>query len=209
MDDAARWAQAERLAQGQIDGTWRKRRRRQYLLVFLPILLVGVVAGVLIALLGPHHHRPAHHTDPPLWREITSFALILIGAGVEFLAVRRMRKSGQLTRNWHSPLMALSFRQRRGVFKQVRGKQPADLAHLTVLRAVATTMQTAYRSGRYGVIAGVAIIAVGQAVQRFSVFQVGYLLVLVALFLAGGVGLRRNSRAAADFLQSHPEPASV
>jgi hypothetical protein len=203
MDDDARWAQAERLAQGDVDDAWRRRRRRKYVLIMVPAVAVGVLVGLLAVALG-HHHR-SHRSDPPVWRETASFVLILLGLGVEGVSLRRMRRSGQLRRGWHSPLLALRLSQRREVLKQVRGKRPLDQRHVAVVRQAALLMQ-AQQASR-GLLLGLALLGSGQAVRQLSGASLTYLAYLVVLPLALW-SIRSNARAGAEFLRSHPDPAS-
>ncbi|MCW2523013.1 MAG: hypothetical protein JWO63_1348 [Frankiales bacterium] len=204
MDDDARWAQAERLAQGDVDDAWRKRRRRKYVLIIVPAVAVGLLVGLLAVALG-HHHRPSHRSEPPVWREAASLVLTLLGVGVEGASLWRMHGSGQLGRSWHSPLLALRFSQRRDVLKQIRGKRPLDHRHVAVVRQAALLMQA--QTASRGMLLGLALLGSGQVVRQLSGASLTYLAYLVVLPLALW-SISRNARAGAEFLRSHPEPSS-
>jgi hypothetical protein len=101
-------------------------------------------------------------------------------------------------------LLALRFSQRREVLKQVRGKRPLDQRHVAVVRQAALLMQ-AQQAGR-GLLLGLALLGSRQAVRQLSGASLTYLAYLVVLPLALW-SIRRNARAGAEFLRSHPEPA--
>jgi hypothetical protein len=205
--DEERWTRAEELLRGTPSRATTDGVRRRRLLVWAAtvsafLLVGGLGLGVALLVHDPHHVDPP---DPPLWREITSLALFLASVIVMVIVLVSLRRAGQLGNAWRGPLTPLTRAQRKGLVRQVSGKEPVDPARLGLSRDLAVRLVV---SGRVSglLFLGLALGWVGRLVDEPTV---GWAAFYGAVLLCWPVVLfssRRQRQRAERFLAEHPAP---
>jgi len=174
----------------------RSGRRKNLLFTLLFVLIVGSISVVLIR--WDLHLKPWR---PPGWATVLGRSFMVVGALVELLALIAMFRRGYIGRSFRSPLMALSFRRRLQLAKQVRGRQAVVDRDLPLLQELAERM----RGQRWIVVmcSGIAIMAMGQALTDLAGLSVLYA-ASVALMMVCSAFVLRDARRAESFLRHHP-----
>lgn len=197
--DEDRWSEAQSLLEGTPSEPALQRRRRgrwTFLLVLVIALAVGMAAG--LAVIAWSGADGSESDDRPLWRSITGLLLILAGMVVAAPAVFRLIRANGLRDGWRTPLVALDMNQRRHLLRQVRGRVPADPAHLPLARHLAETLLR--QVGTPTLVLGVVLLAAGQLSLSGSWFWAALLVLMVASW---PLQVRRTSRIH-EFLAQHP-----
>ena len=207
-DDEARWAEAESI----LDRTptesaaerVRRSRRNRWLLV-AGFVLVGVAVAVLLALFVFDSRTDRERSGGvPTWQAVTGFSLSGIGLllmvvtlVIQFRALRRVRA-------WGSPLHVLTFRQRRELLRQVRGRGPDVPARVPLARHLASLLRT--QGLALPVMAALLLNFVGLWIVDRETYRLIFIGWFIALLVASGVAFRRESRRARRYLAEHPVP---
>ncbi|MEH0108759.1 hypothetical protein V6N00_03390 [Tersicoccus sp. MR15.9] len=194
-DDARRWAQAEQRAAGVVvPDEWSVLRR--FLLVELPLVLVGCMALAVVATL--------------IWGDGRSWLGLALVVTALFCVFRHFRR--RLRRDRH-PLNSahgavLSWQQRKSIHRQVKGREPVELAHLAVVGLVARRERRDMMRSMPAVV-GMELLLFGNAVSGWNRGWVSVYVVPAAIvglvMLLGAVGQIRRTSA---FLRRYPEPSS-
>jgi hypothetical protein len=169
-------------------------------------VLVALAVGIVIGVTHAHsaHPAPGHrswHEDPSLPTEIVSLALLLLGAAVEAVALVRLFRDGTVRDNWRSPMLAVSWQERRRVLRQVRGRGPARPEDLPLARSAARRVTNQARS--WLLYVGLGLVLAGQMIAYRGWMRI-LELCIVGLFLLGAGFMTRDVRAARRFLAEHP-----
>lgn len=205
--DAERWAEAEALATGAPatpggGGGWRSPSRRLTLYVAL-VAAAAVVVGVVVGVVFGGRSAESTSADVAGWRQVVG--LVLIVAGIGFMVVTFVRARRTRAWSWRSPIRVLSWRQRRRVGRQLRGKAPVTEDEMVVLRAAAQLIRVQSRNSQ-PLIVGFLVLNVGQIVQSTSGFVTGTSVVVLVVFAWVAVLLPRSVRQMGAFLDEHPAP---
>jgi hypothetical protein len=208
--DAQRWADAEALVNGTPttpDGPrgWRSPSRR--LTLYLALTAAAALAiGVLVVVVFGGRTAGADRHDVAGWRQVAGLILIVVGIGFEVVTFVRARRTRAW--NWSSPTAVLSWRQRRRVGRQLRGKAPVLEDELVVLRAAAEFIGVQSRNTQ-PLVLGLVIMNVGQVVQSTSAFVTATSVVVLVVFAWVAVLLPRSVRQMGAFLDEHPAPTAA
>lgn len=205
--DDARWAQALSILEGRPDlpaeQSLQRVRRNRLLMISAFIVLTVVVALVVGALFldvdGPGSRRDE---DVPTSLRVVGLSVSGLGLVVMLvggvLLVRRLRGA----RGWRSPLTLLTFRQRRELVAQLRGRAPlvperaplvGHLADVLLAQRVALLPQ-----------AGLLLNFTGLWIADRSTWRLVGIVVLVAVLVVVAVFGRRDLDRSRRFLREHP-----
>jgi hypothetical protein len=156
--DAERWADADSIVDGHptefaLQELQRYRRRMKRLIWSLVgfMVLVAVATALVVIFFGHHSHSAATRPRTPLWLEIAGLSCTIAGTVILVIGLVRYVRSGTWRAVWRSPALVLTWRQRRELSKEIRGRAPLDPGRLKVARHVAE-------------------LAAGQQVRRFLAF---------------------------------------
>lgn len=137
MHDEERWDEAARLLNETDSPKRRERSRRAWLIVIGAALLAAVLTSTVQVLLVPRGRSSAADggTRPLLlW---PSLAVAGVGLLVVVIGLIVGLRNKRLRPAWELPEGVLSWRQRRAVQRQIRGKEPVEERHRRVVQAVA------------------------------------------------------------------------
>jgi uncharacterized membrane protein YbhN (UPF0104 family) len=208
--DEDRWSRALSMARGEPTDAAEQVRRRLLRLRIALVIGVGLLSlgiGLALAFLLPDL-LTAEPVEPPTWVRIIGLVIALVGLVVQIAALVAIVRANRRHRQWRSPLLMLSRRQRKELLAQVRGQAPTDTARLPLSRELAGLL-----------IRQRSVLAVNLG---FGLLWVGLLIALPTWWraaIAGGFVLLlaiawpralRDERRAREFLARHPdEPSSV
>lgn len=204
-----RWERAHRIAAGYRDPAVRRASGMWIGLIFAVTLGVGVAAGLTIALVGRAHRRPVRHVaQHHATGVLLVVAVALSAAGLLLIVtglVQTIRQGRQRQRpRWlDSPMLALTYRERRRVLRQVYRKDPADPRILDITVKVAERLHS-QRQLRPILFIGIAACSLGNAIltpsaSRYFLAGLYAVMAVMALPVAALPG-----RRAARFLNQHP-----
>ncbi len=206
-DSDRRWAEANALLRGSPDQAVLQKvrglRRRMWLIVgavTLSFVVIGVLAVFLISR-GDDDTSDATSSSSPLWLSTVGVICSAVGLLIIVAYVIKARQAG-----WFSlgPLSVLSRSQRRGLRRQVLGKESPQPAHLPLLRHLAGRMAH-QRSFTFLMPIGLLLSQFGSLLTSPSIWKAVFLAVLALLFLPVVVQVRRETRRAERFLAEYPE----
>lgn len=208
MDDEARWAEAQsildRTPTESAELRLRRSRRNRWLLI-VAFVLLGLAVAVLLALFvfDPLTEGNRSEEDAPTWRAVTGFSLsglgllfMVVALVIQFRGLRRVRA-------WGSPLHVLTFRQRRELLAQVRGRGPDVQERIPLARHLAEVLLIQRLS--LPVMAGLVVNFVGLWIVDQETYRLVFIVVLVAALVGSGLAFRRESRRARRYLAEHPD----
>ena len=205
-----RWERAHRIAAGRPDPAVRRAFRSRMAILIGAALLIGATPGVIGAVFGHRHRRPVRHVAQHqatgvllvVAIDLLAVGLLLILAGL-VQTVRWLRPRRQQPRLLDSPLLALKYRERRRVLRQINGKDSADAGILDITRHVAARLRSQHRPSAV-LFAGLAVLFLGDAVLIPSAgeyFVAGLCTVMAVTALpVAGLPARRATR----FLSQNP-----
>lgn len=174
------------------------RRRR-----IAALVCVGLVCGVIGGVIGGSGGLDSTD-DAARWRPIAGFSCMAVGLVLEVIGiVRVVRRRGQIRDNWRSPLLALPFRERRRVLRQMRGRGGVPEADLPLVRGHA--IRTARQRHALLIPVGLLFAVAGQFLTA-SGSRSWFPAVLAVVMLVALPWQMRDIRAAERFLKRHPAP---
>jgi hypothetical protein len=140
--------------------------------------------------------------DVPTWRAVAGFTLsglgllfMVVALVIQFRGLRRVRA-------WGSPLHVLTFRQRRELLRQVRGRGPDVPERIPLARHLAELLLTQRLA--LPVQAGMLVNFVGLWIVGGETYRLVIVAVFAALLVVGGVLFHRENRRARRYLAEHP-----
>lgn len=170
--------------------------------MFGALLLGALIGAIMAARSGRHVDR----ADPQAWQVVVAVICVCLAVVAFVWVVVVQIRSGMWGGLGRSPLVALTHRQRKELYAQVRGKRPADPARLPLSRYVARRLLLG--EGTIVALAGLMLLWFGRAVvipDRVHPVRLACLLVL------GGVGILlmvRRTRRARRFLEATSSQAA-
>ncbi|MET3564816.1 MFS family permease [Leifsonia sp. 563] len=200
IEENDRWAAAERLAAGEVDERLMHRRGTTLLWIVV-LVLVGVVTGMLFALLLPS--RP-EHTDAAVIQShvLIGWSISGLGFAVAVVAFVWGRRTGHYIPRWRAVLSPLSREERKSAVRQLRGKEALDTRHATVIVAAARQSQRA-TWGYVPLVVALTLMAVGSAISSGIFWATWLFAAAVVLFAASGIVSLIRYREVAAFLNAH------
>lgn len=204
-----RWREAQRLLDGAIDDGARQRLHRQKV-IRLMIILSMVAFGAWVVVWAVIGHRSGHHPQPPVdvpvWAEVVSWSLRVIGLVVVVVGGIGLKRSRQLGFAWRAPTQVLNRAERKQLLQQVRGRRPVVPAQLPLARdlAVRATRLSHQLVWALGIVIMMAAEPFdGSGSRSLSIVVVS----LVAVsYGAAAVLTRRDIARARLFLSQHADP---
>lgn len=210
MDDAERWAEAQRRAAAFNGPAPRRANWRALLPLLLSSLTVGIVSAVVRALLFPEHPEPAtgaaDTSGPPsawFWVGLTIAAVGLLLSVVVLVRALVTRRLVIVSNRIDAPL---SRRQRRRIGRIFRGRDDLDETELPVVHGIAEQRVRTFRA-LVPVYVCLGVFTIGTAVTFADVdialpLLFGGLGAFAALALA--IDTATQIRPAHHFLKLHP-----
>jgi MFS family permease len=209
-EDDERWVDAESILDGAPTESARRRMRRMrrmFLSLVVGLGLVGgLVGGVVGALISDGDRTSSAPDRTPGWQETTGLVVAAVGLVVMVVGLVLLWRSVGWRPIWRLPMAALTRAQRRQLSKEVRGRAPAHPRHLRVARDLAT--RVVEQRGLLTMLIGAVALWLGLAITTPSTWRLVYTVVLVALYIPGGVSFVRNRRRMREFLDRNREPAA-
>lgn len=212
VDDAQRWAQAQRRVDGLGEAGQLRAGRRALLPVLLSGLIAGLVGGVVSPLIRLLFHSSASDTSSGA-QAVGLSAVFWIGLGITVaglvlstVVLIRALVTGRLLVVTSRVEAPLSLRQRRHVNRMLRGRERVGEAERTVARAIAEQRVQTFRAlvPAYVclglVIIGVVVTFADIDVMLPLLFGALGPIAVLALVLDTAVHLRPARR----FLEQHP-----
>jgi len=200
IEENDRWAAAERLAAGEVDERLT-RRRGTTLLWIVALFLVGVAAGVVIALLLPS--RPEHTASEGIEpRVVIGWGISGLGFAVAVVTFVWGRRTGHYIPRWRAVLSPLSWEERKSAVRQLRGKEALDARHATVIVAAARQSQRA-TWGYVPLVIALTLMMVGSAISSGVFWATWLFAAAILLFAVSGIVSLIRYREVAAFLDVH------
>ncbi|MFE0530228.1 hypothetical protein ACFW0V_21800 [Micromonospora parva] len=181
-------------------GDRRHRRGRLILALALPI---AVVVALAVGVATGGQNSGIFDGDPPAWASNLGRILILLGVVVEVAAVVWAVRTGRHRASRRSPLLTMSWSQRRRLQRQVRRGTPEFDEDPTLL--VETARQAVGQRWLAVLIAGLAVVSVGQVFLGFASFHAVVGVVLVVVWVVLIVLVLRGARQGEAFLRANPD----
>lgn len=211
LDHEARWEEAQSIldeAPTESAAERLRRSRRNRWLLIVAFVLLGLALAVLLALFvfDPLIDNERSEEDAPTWRAVTGFSLSGLGLLLMVVALVIQFRGLRRVRAWGSPLHVLTFRQRRELLGQVRGRGPDVHERIPLARHLAEVLLT-QRLG-LPVMAGLVVNFVGLWIVDQETYRLVFIAVLVAVLIGSSSAFRRESRRARRYLDAHPAPPS-
>jgi hypothetical protein len=203
LTDEERWASAESILARQptTDAEQQMGRRRRSLWLLVGGLVVVTTIVVTLVLLLRHASHRAHQV--PERQAVVGLVLQVLGACASLTGFVRLARSNGWRERSSLPTAVLTWRQRRALYQQLRGRRAVEPARLGLLRDLATRL--AHRRGLWLIYLGAILTGASQTVvhpepYRFAV-DGGYLVLIV---IAGATVVLRQ-RQSRRFLETYGE----
>lgn len=174
----------------------------------VPILIGATVVGAVIGYLVFKQDAPGTRTPVPGWRTALGWGLWIGGFIAWMVILVRARRVGLLrdNRKRQRPMQVLTFAQRKGLVRQVRGKDAVIPAQLPLLRHLATTMVGTQASSWS--LAAVVTLLVGNALRTNDTWPWLFIIFIAVLTVVSLPAGARQRRQAVAFLAHHPTPTT-
>ena len=207
-DDAARWAEATRIAGGRpaTQPLADERRRRTRWRTLLGIVGLSALVGGLVAFLLTRGDQQGPEADAPVWREV--LGLGISGAGLVLAVaggVVAWRAEVLRSRHTTQPESVLTPAQVRGLYAQLRGRAPVVPEQLPVTRHLAARQVQLRRL--FPLWSGMVVLQTGLLIAADDLLAATFPVLSGLCFAFLLVALVRRSGQASEFLRRHPEPA--
>jgi hypothetical protein len=203
--DEDRWAEAQSL----LDRTTTepaeqriRRWRRLMVLLIVGIVLLGLAFGV--AAVAWFDGQGGGSDDGPLWREITGLVVSFVATVVLACAVVVQWRGNRRRMAWSSPLVALTRRQRKALWSEVRENGDVLPERLPLARHLAENV-----AGQRILVVlncGILLLWTGQLISARSSWRLGLVVVYGAVTAVSLPWILRRERMARRFLADHPAP---
>lgn len=201
FDSAAekRWAAARALSAGVRDEHYTRRRTRLWLLILL--LLIGVGgAGFFLGMVLPRGPR-TEASWPRTWAAIVLLACAFIW--MTFVFIHAFRTKTYIPR-WKAILSPLTWKERRRVVKQWRGRAPVASEDLPLIRAAAAQTRTQI-DFQLRLLVVWAFLLPAQILNSSSAILQALFEIAAALFVIAAAFLLRDRRRITRFLDRTPD----
>jgi hypothetical protein len=200
--DERRWAEADSILHRTPTPSARARvrgRRRVLVLGLFGVSLLGALVGATAA---AHSGRHLDASGPRTWQVVVGTGCVgLAVAAVGWPAVGQFR-SRLWGGAWRAPTAALTRRQRKELYAQVRGQRPADPARLPLSRDLARRLVLQRRT--IALYAGLLLLWVGQTITFPDLFHLAGLGGYLVLCGVASAWTLREARRARRFLETTP-----
>ncbi|MEW1587715.1 hypothetical protein AB0283_20030 [Micromonospora vinacea] len=170
------------------------------------MLLPAVVGALAVGVAMGGQNTGIFDGDPPGWASNLGLVLVILGVVIEVAAILWGVRTGRYRATRQSPLLTLSWSDRRRLERQVRRGTPEADQDPALL--VETARQFAGQRWFVVLAAGLAVTSVGQIFVGFAPFHlmIGGLLLVIWVVLI--VSVLRNARRGEAFLRDHPDLAA-
>lgn len=202
LEDERRWAEAESILRRRPTPSAQNRVRRRRRLVLLGLcgaLLLGALAGAVIAAFTDGR---TSGTTAPTWNVIAGLVCVGLSLVLIIWVVVVQIRSGVWGGVWRSPTVALTRSQRKDLFAQVRGKRPADPARLPLSRDLARRLVLQQRT--IALFAALMLQWVGQTLTAPDMFHLVGIGVFLLLSIVAIPIIIRDTGRAKRFLAKRP-----
>ena len=209
-DDEARWAEALSLVEHQpteaAEGRLRRTRRNR-LLAIAAFTVLCLAVALVVGLLVLDRGLDEPDQDLPTWRAVVGLSVSGLGLVVMVVGIVLLLRTVRGHRGWRSALNVLTFRQRRELVAQLRGRTPLVPERLPLVRATADQLMASQLS--LLLQAGLLLSLLGQWIADPSTWRVVLLAAFGTVLLLAAVFVQRDVQHARRFLDRHPgvEPA--
>ncbi|MDG4806550.1 hypothetical protein O7634_07240 [Micromonospora sp. WMMD1120] len=178
----------------------RHRRGRLMLALALP---TAVVAALAVGVATGGRNSGIFDGDPPVWASNLGRVLILLGVLIEAAAIVWAVRTGRYRMSRRSPLLTVGPSHRRRLERQVRRGTPEPDEDRALL--VETARQAVGQRWFAVLIAGLAVVSVGQVLVGFAPFHAVIGGVLVVVWTVLIVLVLRGARRGEAFLRANPD----